>query len=471
MRSGRSDHVIVVGAGIAGLAAAHRLAEAGLRVNVLEAARCAGGRMATRALGDGLMETGAQFLSTGYDVIPGLLRAAGLEGQAVTVSGRTLLVGGGRSHRFDTGRPLSMLVGGPLRLRDLAAAARGMWSTRKLAGRPSCDLGGWADLDGQNGLEWGLAHFGPGLTERVFNPTVRALYFQELAANSAALTGALAGFSARASSPSTPKSSTQKSSTPNGRLRAVTLRGGLGQLTTALAAALDVDYEVHVERVQRPDRPGAPVVVVTSRGAREAGWVVIATPAAPTAGMLADPTRAESALLRTPYSCGLVVGLGLAEPLHDGELGGAYGVMVMPDCPSPLAAVAVYSRADRSAGGEVLTVMFHQGATRLLTAADDATVRAAAIDAVTPWLPGLASRVIDSHVTRWPEAMPYVPVGHASTVRRYRDTLPAGSPVLLAGDYLGFPWSDSAAFNGRWAADQLLHSGSVELPPSHHHNP
>ena len=68
----------------------------------------------------------------------------------------------------------------------------------------------------------------------------------------------------------------------------------------------------------------------------------------------------------------------------------------------------------------------------------------------------IADRVTDSQVTHWHEAMPYVPVGHATAVQRYRDRLLAASPVLLAGDYLGFPWTDSAAFNGHWAADRLI---------------
>jgi hypothetical protein len=91
-----------------------------------------------------------------------------------------------------------------------------------------------------------------------------------------------------------------------------------------------------------------------------------------------------------------------------------------------------------------LTAFFHYDATRRLAEADQATVRAAAIDALTPWLPGLASRVTDSHVTRWPQALPYVPVGHATAVKRYRGILPENCRVVLTGDYLGFPWSDSA---------------------------
>ncbi|GLZ05689.1 oxidoreductase [Actinomadura sp. NBRC 104412] len=437
MRSDRSDEVVVVGAGIAGLSAAHRLATAGLRVTVLEAERAPGGRMSTQAVGEGLMERGAQFLSTGYESIPGLLATLGLEDRITTVSGRTMVADDGRSWRFDTRRPLSMVAGGLLRSRDLVPAARGGWvARRELAARPTNDLGRWTDLGERDGLEWARERFGQGLTRRLVSPTVHGLYFQELDANSAALPGTLAAFSARGAS-------------------AFTLSGGLGTLTGALADTLTIEYEVRVDRVQRPESPGGRVVLTTSQGRREAAAAVIAVPAGAATRILADPAPDEAAVLSTPYSRGLLAGLALAEPLAEDELGGAYGVLVTPVSSSPLAAVAVHSRTN-AGPGEVLTVMFGQDAARRLATADHATVRAAAVDAVAPWLPGLADRVTDSRVTRWQEAMPYVPIGHAEAVRRYRTRLPAASPVVLAGDYLGFPWSDSAAFNGLWAADRLV---------------
>jgi oxygen-dependent protoporphyrinogen oxidase len=437
MGSAGSDEVIVVGAGIAGLTAALRLAAAGFEVRVLEAAGEPGGRMSTRAVGGGLMEQGAQFLSTGYGTIPELLQTVGLSDQVVKVSGRSMVVADGRSWRFDTDRPWTFVSGGLVRVRDVAPAARGLWSTRKLAARPTSDLVRWSDLDAHDGLEWARARFGSGLTRRLLLPAVNGLFFQDLAGNSAVLPGSLAALSARG-----PK--------------AFTLRGGLGALTTALAAKVEVEYDVRVERVQRPTSHGGHVSLATSCGPLEAGAVVIATPAGPTTSMLADPTPDETAVLRTTYSCELLVGLALAEPLADDELGGAYGVLVTPNSSSPLAAIAVYSRADATAGGEVLTVMFRQDVARRLMAADDAAIHTTAVDAVTPWLPGLADRVTDSHVSRWQEALPYMQVGHATAVQRYRDRLPAASSVLLAGDYLGLPWSDSAAFNGRWAADRLI---------------
>ena len=88
------DPVVVVGAGLSGLLAARRIADAGVRVIVLEAGRTAGGRLATRDLAGGRLDHGAQFFTarspeftaategwladgTAYRVVPGLRPAAG----------------------------------------------------------------------------------------------------------------------------------------------------------------------------------------------------------------------------------------------------------------------------------------------------------------------------------------------------------------------------------------------------------
>lgn len=55
--------VLVVGAGIAGLMAAHVLSEHGLDVTVVDKGRSVGGRLATRRVGLGLADHGAQFFT------------------------------------------------------------------------------------------------------------------------------------------------------------------------------------------------------------------------------------------------------------------------------------------------------------------------------------------------------------------------------------------------------------------------
>ncbi|MFI5469810.1 NAD(P)/FAD-dependent oxidoreductase [Streptomyces cacaoi] len=67
--------VVVVGAGVAGLSAAHRLASAGVTTVVLEAAPCVGGRMSTEKVDGFRLDRIGQLLSTAYpelDLTPGL---------------------------------------------------------------------------------------------------------------------------------------------------------------------------------------------------------------------------------------------------------------------------------------------------------------------------------------------------------------------------------------------------------------
>ncbi|MFF9812652.1 NAD(P)/FAD-dependent oxidoreductase [Streptomyces sp. NPDC014006] len=58
--------VVVVGAGVAGLSAAHRLTSAGITTAVLEAAPCVGGRMATEKVDGFRLDRVGQLLSTAY---------------------------------------------------------------------------------------------------------------------------------------------------------------------------------------------------------------------------------------------------------------------------------------------------------------------------------------------------------------------------------------------------------------------
>ena len=97
--------VIVIGAGLAGLAAAHHLVAGGLKVTVLEAADKAGGRMATDEVDGFRLDRGPQLLNTSYpelSKLPGLrtLPLAPLApGTHIRAAGRGYRVGDPRGAR------------------------------------------------------------------------------------------------------------------------------------------------------------------------------------------------------------------------------------------------------------------------------------------------------------------------------------------------------------------------------------
>jgi hypothetical protein len=230
-----------------------------------------------------------------------------------------------------------------------------------------------------------------------------------------------------------------------------------------LAAGLSIQYEAPVVRVER-DRTGGALVLANGTVV-EGDRIVLAVPAPAAASLVADPSPLEAQLLSTPYSSGLLVVLACRRPLSERELGGAYGLLASPSQAGPIAALCVASRAGHAAPGvDAVTVMFDGEAAQcsMVTGESDTELIARAVAALCEFAPTVAEAV-DWHassVVRIPAAMPTCRVGRASLVRRY--CAECRGPVILAGDYLAFPWSDSAALTGLWAANCVRASGECD---------
>jgi phytoene dehydrogenase-like protein len=121
MQGKERTSVVVVGGGLAGLAAAVAAARDGARVTVLERSRGAGGRAATANESGYLLNIGPHALYAGVEEL--------LTGLGVSVSGghpnvgRTIAFRGGRRYRLNLGGP-GLLATGMLRLRDKVEAAK-----------------------------------------------------------------------------------------------------------------------------------------------------------------------------------------------------------------------------------------------------------------------------------------------------------------------------------------------------------
>jgi monoamine oxidase len=108
----RHADVVVVGAGLAGLAAARTLRAAGRDVIVLEARDRVGGRTLNEPIGDGkVVEIGAQWVGPTQDRVLALVGELGLETFPTYVAGKNIFERGGRLGRYSGTIPRTNPVG------------------------------------------------------------------------------------------------------------------------------------------------------------------------------------------------------------------------------------------------------------------------------------------------------------------------------------------------------------------------
>ncbi len=232
---------IVVGAGIAGLTAARALHQRGVGVVVLEASDAVGGRMASVCLEGFLIDTGAQFLSGGYRIVPALARACGLVVERAACS-RSAIVVRQRLRRIRAGSVLDPLTSGLLGPADWLRLGALFGRNRQALGRKDLsDFSQWADLDNEDTATWVAREAGTEALERVFEPMLEGLYFQQPETTSRAFALMVSAFGWR-------------------RHHAQTIRGGMRSLPQALARTLDVRCGVKVSDL----REDADAVEVTA---------------------------------------------------------------------------------------------------------------------------------------------------------------------------------------------------------------
>ena len=164
--------VIVIGAGLAGLAAAYHLVDGGLRVTVLEAADRAGGRMATDEVDGFRLDRGPQLLNTCY---PELTRLPGLRGLRLTpLAPGAHVRAGGRGYRVGDPRGAWAAVNSPRApIGSALDRARLGASLNRLAGTSTSRLAGRPESTAAQALA--ARGFAPRLVEGFLRPLLAAL--------------------------------------------------------------------------------------------------------------------------------------------------------------------------------------------------------------------------------------------------------------------------------------------------------
>ncbi|NJN18865.1 MAG: FAD-dependent oxidoreductase [Oscillochloris sp.] len=432
--------MIVVGAGVAGLAAARRLRRAGKRVLVLEQADMVGGRVQTAMIAGCQYELGAEFLASFYTRTLALIAELGLNHELRPIPSRAAVFRAGRLHtlwpnprvaltrliRTRNKLSLSYLVGSLMRhngLLDLQRFARAY------------------PIDDTDVSTYAARHLSDELLEYVLQPALSGIFYwtPERTSRALLLIVLRAGLSR-----------------PTG-LQLLTLRKGLNQLPQAMAHDLDVRQAVRVRAVERYSHG---FLVRTSGGAaptelRCAG-VVVATTAAvvPQLCPWLDADRLEFfRAVRYSRTAQLTVGAANLPQSH-------YGLL-FPRRETPFLASAtlqgVKNPHSSPPGREAFCLHMSGPAANALHELDNDRLAALMLSELRRLLPAYyPGDPLFRQVSRWPEALPEFDVGHFARLQHFAEGAIELPGLTFAGDYVGGPFIEGAIVSGEQAAERLL---------------
>lgn len=425
--------VAVVGAGIAGLTAAHRLAAAGHRVEVFESEDAVGGRMASTRIDGWTIDRGAETLSPyGYPTTWGLIDELGLRPELHRVRHPVALWRDGRAHPW-MGHPLGLLTGAGLSWADRVRMAR-MFLPGLRHGMAPDDPAGtpYGEL---TVAELG-DRYGPGMVRDVLGPIATSAF----------------GWWPERSAAAPMMSIFVRM---RGSVRWLTYRGGQDTPARALAERLTVHTRTPVASVTRA---GAGARVTLADGsARDARAVLVTVPAPRVRQLRPDLDGAVGAFVDAcTFSSFLRVAVLLDAPL--GPPGRPlYAALTATGTDPLLSGVAMehHKCPDLAPAGKgLLSLLIAPDRIPELFDQPDDVVAKAAVEAGAAIVDGLAGAVVGTHVVRWEHA---VPEATPAALRAWRAfaARPA-DPIDYAGDWTYLrPSSETAATSGTHAATRL----------------
>ncbi|MFJ9708766.1 NAD(P)/FAD-dependent oxidoreductase [Streptomyces sp. NPDC101234] len=233
--------------------------------------------------------------------------------------------------------------------------------------------------------------------------------------------------------------------------------GGPSTLTESIAAALDDRMRLNATVDEIVQKDASVVVRYRQDGVEqevEARYVVLATPATVSHRVAVDLDRevreALSKIVYGPYVSAAFLSDESGRQVWDDAYGIATPKRSFNVALNMSNVVHGYER-ERRPGSSIMT--FSPGSlARELMEHDDDTIRRIYLDDLDQVLPGFPDNVVESEIQRWPTGAPYCFPGRG----RLQQTLMRRSGrVFLAGDYLGTLYTETAIQTGLSAAQEV----------------
>ncbi len=459
----RTGHVVVIGGGIAGLAAAHRLLDSGLRVTVLEATERLGGKLMTGEIAGAPVDLGAESMLARRPEAVALATAVGLGERLQPPATATASL-------WTRGALRPMPKGHVMGVPGEPAALGEVLSPEGLARvAQERDLTPTAVGDDVAVGAYVADRLGREVVDRLVEPLLGGVY-----------AGDAYRISMRAAVPQLFEAAKEGGSLLDAVLRIQEraaarqqtgpvfqgIAGGVGTLPDAVAGAVRAGGAdvLTATPVLGLTRTGDGWDVRTDTRVIAADGVVLATPAWSASTLLAAECPAASVeLAAVEYASMALVTLAFRRSDVEGTeaLRGRSGFLVPPVDGHTIKASTFSSNkwrwvADAAPGLFVLrTSVGRYGEEEHLHREDPELVGVSLRDLTAAT--GLTARPVGTEVTRWIGGLPQYPVGHLTRVARIRDAVGALPGLRVCGaayDGVGIPACVASAWR---AADEIVH--------------
>jgi protoporphyrinogen/coproporphyrinogen III oxidase len=430
-----SGRAVVIGAGIAGLGAAHRLAQAGYEVRVLEATSGPGGRMSTITRDGYVIDRGAGSLTTRYQELMGLVKELGIGHDLVEYPDVIGIWRGGQVHRLRDRAPIDAIRTKLVSTRSKLIGTRLALDSRRVKDRlDPQDLSKLKGVDNESLRAYCDRRLTPDLRDFVIEPTMRFLYgggLEDFASSELffILSRYLGG-------------------------SMMTARSGIDFLVRALAGRLDVQYDARATSVEE----GAGGVTVTwerdgtGETIEHAEVCVIAITAAQMQEIYSQLGAERRAIVDSlVYNQLWKIALGV----HPAPSEPATFVQV-PSVEDPVMSGVILEhnkRAGRAPAGKgLLSVYGSAGFYAANAEASDERVVEQLAARLNRIIPGVDATVEFFNVERWDPGLLMAGPGTWTRIARFHALTPPTARVQFAGDYIGGSVTNSALASGMRAA-------------------
>ncbi|MEU0422475.1 protoporphyrinogen oxidase [Streptomyces canus] len=452
------SRVVVIGAGIAGLAAAHRLAQRGARVTVLEASDRVGGKLLPGEIAGARVDLGAESMLARRPEAVALAREVGLDDRLQPPATATASI-------WTRGALRPMPKGHVMGVPGTAEALAGVLSEEGLARieqdaeLPRTEVGDDVAVGA-----YVAARLGREVVDRLIEPLLGGVY-----------AGDAYRISMRSAVPQlfqvarTHTSLTEGVREIQARMAAnqqtgpvfMGIEGGVGTLPPAVADSVrarggEIVTGAPVTELRR--EPSGGWRVVAADRVLHADAVIVAAPAPAAAGLLrAEAPEAATELDTVEYASMALV--TLAYRRSDTALPAGSGFLVPPVDGRTIKASTFASQkwgwiADENPDVVVLrTSVGRYGETKILDRDDTALVDVSRHDLREAT--GLDATPLETRVTRWTDGLPQYPVGHHARVARIREHVAKLPGLAVCGaqyDGVGIPACIASAYA---AVDQI----------------